>query len=144
MKPLADEHIYQDHKYHSDAAGVPSGSFMTRVQKEREILASSLPREWLSRSNPPPHERVSISGSKGGIFVRAYEDRVDLLRCLIIGPEGTPFENAPFVFDVQLHPSSFPQGAPRVYHYAHGIRTSPNLYNNGALPGRRWDSRTLC
>lgn len=33
------------------------------------------------------------------ILVRAYEDRTDLLRSLIIGPENTPYDGAPFVID---------------------------------------------
>ena len=45
------------------------------------------------------------------IIVRAYEDRSDLLRSLIIGPENTPYENAPFVIDWMLD-SNFPQTPP--------------------------------
>ena len=45
------------------------------------------------------------------ILVRAYEDRSDLLRSLIIGPENTPYEDAPFVIDWQLD-SNFPQTPP--------------------------------
>ena len=43
--------------------------------------------------------------------MRAYEDRADLLRCLIIGPENTPYEDAPFVIDWMLD-SNFPQSPP--------------------------------
>ena len=45
------------------------------------------------------------------ILVRAYEDRSDLLRSLIIGPENTPYEDAPFVIDWMLD-SNFPQTPP--------------------------------
>lgn len=45
------------------------------------------------------------------IIVRAYEDRTDLLRCLIIGPENTPYEDAPFVIDWMLD-SNFPHSPP--------------------------------
>lgn len=45
------------------------------------------------------------------ILVRAYEDRTDLLRSLIIGPENTPYEDAPFVIDWQLD-SNFPHSPP--------------------------------
>lgn len=45
------------------------------------------------------------------IAVRAYEDRTDLLRSLIIGPENTPYEDAPFVIDWMLD-SNFPQSPP--------------------------------
>ena len=43
--------------------------------------------------------------------MRAYEDRTDLLRSLIIGPENTPYEDAPFVIDWRLG-SDFPVSAP--------------------------------
>jgi ubiquitin-conjugating enzyme E2 O len=45
--------------------------------------------------------------------VRAFEDRCDLLRALIIGPSGTPYEGCPFVFDLQL-PADFPASPPKV------------------------------
>lgn len=45
------------------------------------------------------------------ILVRAYEDRTDLLRSVIIGPENTPYEDAPFVIDWMLD-SNFPHSPP--------------------------------
>ncbi len=43
--------------------------------------------------------------------MRAYENRTDLLRSLIIGPENTPYEDAPFVIDWMLD-SNFPYSPP--------------------------------
>lgn len=87
---------------------------MARVQKEHKVLSSSL----------PPN-----------ILVRAYEDRADLLRCLIIGPLGTPFANAPFLFDVLLPPTKFPAEPPMVHFHSWcgGTRVSPNLYAEGGF-----------
>ena len=67
--------------------------------------------------------------------MRAYENRLDLLRCLIIGPLDTPFQNAPFLFDVFLPPSKFPQDPPQVFFHswASGTRVSPNLYVEGKV-----------
>lgn len=48
------------------------------------------------------------------IIVRAYEDRTDLLRSLIIGPENTPYQDAPFVIDWMLD-SNFPQSPPKAH-----------------------------
>lgn len=45
------------------------------------------------------------------ILVRAYEDRTDLLRSVIIGSENTPYEDAPFVIDWMLD-SNFPHSPP--------------------------------
>ncbi|GAA5879197.1 hypothetical protein JCM1840_007608 [Sporobolomyces johnsonii] len=103
-----------DHHYANEPVQVPSKSFMSRVRKEHGVLASSL----------PPN-----------ILVRAYENRSDLLRCLIIGPLGTPFQNAPFLFDVFLSPTKFPQEPPAVFFHswAGGTRVSPNLYTEGKV-----------
>lgn len=86
---------------------------MKRCQKEMMILASSLP---------------------SNILVRSYANRVGLLRCLIIGPKGTPFVDAPFIFDIFLSPSSFPQEPPKVFfHSFSNTRLSPNLYSDGKV-----------
>jgi ubiquitin-conjugating enzyme E2 O len=49
--------------------------------------------------------------AQDSIIVRVYEDRVDLLRSLIIGPENTPYEDAPFMID-WMFDSNFPQSPP--------------------------------
>jgi ubiquitin-protein ligase len=48
------------------------------------------------------------------ILVRTYENRTDLLRSLIIGPENTPYEDAPFVIDWMLD-SNFPDSPPKAH-----------------------------
>ncbi|GAA6031154.1 hypothetical protein JCM8097_004030 [Rhodosporidiobolus ruineniae] len=103
-----------DHHYIGEPVQVPGKAFMSRTRKEHGVLASSL----------PPN-----------ILVRAYENRTDLLRCLIIGPLDTPFQNAPFLFDVFLSPAKFPQEPPQVYFHswAGGTRVSPNLYTEGKV-----------
>ncbi|GAA5923704.1 hypothetical protein JCM3775_000479 [Rhodotorula graminis] len=103
-----------DHHYIGEPVQVPGKAFMSRMRKEHKVLASSL----------PPN-----------ILVRAYENRLDLLRCLIIGPLDTPFQNAPFLFDVFLPPSKFPQDPPQVFFHAwaSGNRVSPNLYVEGKV-----------
>ncbi|KAK6132674.1 hypothetical protein DH2020_033590 [Rehmannia glutinosa] len=45
------------------------------------------------------------------IFVRVYESRMDLLRAVIIGAEGTPYHDGLFFFDV-FFPSSYPDVPP--------------------------------
>ena len=46
------------------------------------MKAGVVRKEWklLKRCLPP------------GVHVRAYEDRIDLVRALLIGPKGTPYE----------------------------------------------------
>lgn len=63
--------------------------------------------------------------------MRAYEDRTDLLRCLIIGPENTPYQDAPFVIDWMLD-SNFPHSPP-IAHFlswtnGNGRGISPKYY----------------
>lgn len=45
------------------------------------------------------------------IFVRVYESRMDLLRAVIIGAEGTPYHDGLFFFDV-FFPSNYPNVPP--------------------------------
>lgn len=105
-----------DHAYYAQktSAARPPKAFMTRLAKEYKVLASSLPNT---------------------ILVRAYEDRSDLLRCLIIGPQNTPYEDAPFVIDWFLD-SSFPQTPPQAHFlsWTNGNgRVNPNLYEEGKV-----------
>ena len=79
-----------DHAFYSIDPAQPSKTFLARLSKEYRVLQSSLP---------------------DSILVRAYEDRTDLMWCLIVGPENTPYEDAPFVIDWRLD-ESFPQSPP--------------------------------
>nr|CDI51712.1 conserved hypothetical protein [Melanopsichium pennsylvanicum 4] len=92
----------------------PPAAFFKRLQKEMKVLQTSLPET---------------------ILVRAYEDRSDLVRVLIIGSEGTPYENAPFLIDFQLT-ADFPNQPPIAHFHSwtngHG-RVSPNLYEDGKV-----------
>jgi ubiquitin-conjugating enzyme E2 O len=103
-----------DHAFFSSSPDRPSKSFLGRLRREYHILATSLP---------------------DNILVRAYEDRTDLLRSLIIGPENTPYEDAPFVIDWMLD-SNFPHSPP-VAHFLSWTngngRVNPNLYEEGKV-----------
>ncbi|OJA16202.1 hypothetical protein AZE42_00061 [Rhizopogon vesiculosus] len=103
-----------DHAFFSSVPAQPSKNFLARLTKEYRALSNSLP---------------------DSIIVRAYEDRTDLLRCLIIGPENTPYEDAPFVIDWMLD-SNFPQSPP-IAHFLSWTngngRVNPNLYEEGKV-----------
>jgi len=98
-----------DHAFLSSPPAQPSKSFLSRLMREYHVLASSLPGECgdccCITEFPLTREYAD------SIIVRAYEDRADLLRCLIIGPENTPYEDAPFVIDWMLD-SNFPHSPP--------------------------------
>lgn len=99
----------------SETPSALSAAFLRRIIREHRILRASLPANE--------------------VYVRTYESRLDLLRCLIIGPEDTPYEYAPFVVDLQLSPE-FPH-VPPVAHFhswTGGLgRINPNLYEEGKI-----------
>lgn len=84
--------------------------------------------------------------------MRCDEDRPDVLKALIIGPEGTPYENGCFEFDLLL-PATYPEQPPEVLLVTTGggsVRFNPNLYNCGKVclsllgtwAGPGWDRET--
>ncbi|KAH7130196.1 hypothetical protein B0J11DRAFT_482550 [Dendryphion nanum] len=102
-----------DHHY-LDTSIVTTPTWLKRIAKEHKILSSSLPP---------------------GIFVRAWESRLDLLRVLVIGPSDTPYEYAPFVIDFHLG-ASYPSQAPEAFFHSwtNGDGpVNPNLYEDGKI-----------
>lgn len=70
-----------------------------------------------------------------GVYLRVDEDRLDVLKVMIIGSEGTPYENGCFVFDVFV-PHQYPNVPPNVQLTTTGngtVRFNPNLYNCGKV-----------
>ncbi|KAL3921596.1 MAG: hypothetical protein SGILL_002668 [Bacillariaceae sp.] len=71
---------------------------------------------------------------QGSVFVRVHESRLDLVRTMITGPEGTPYENGCFFFDFGMkdYPNSPPVG--KLLTTGGGsVRFNPNLYNCGKI-----------
>ncbi|PHU20264.1 hypothetical protein BC332_11415 [Capsicum chinense] len=62
------------------------------------------------------------------IYVRVCEAKKDPLRDVIIEPQGTPYHDGLFVFDV-LFPQNYPNVPTMVYYYSGSLRLNPNLYN---------------
>ncbi|GJN39485.1 hypothetical protein PR202_gb28607 [Eleusine coracana subsp. coracana] len=105
------DHHYLDTK---ELEGTSAGSrkWTKRVQKEWKILKNDLPA--------------------GTIYVRAFEDRMDLLRAAIVGACGTPYHDGLFFFDLHL-PPSYPASPPQVSYRSFGLRVNPNLYESGTV-----------
>ncbi|GAA0162406.1 ubiquitin-protein ligase [Lithospermum erythrorhizon] len=105
-----------DHHF-ADGAGKDLHSFQVKngwirkVQQEWSILEKELPET---------------------IYVRVYEDRMDLLRAAIVGAPGTPYHDGLFFFDIHL-PFEYPQQPPLVYYNSGGLRLNPNLYESGKV-----------
>lgn len=75
------------------------------------------------------------SGCTAPIIVRAFSSRSDLFRAMVVGPEGTPYANVPFFFDLAL-PAEYPREAPLAHFHAHHVgneRLNPNLYVDGKV-----------
>jgi ubiquitin-conjugating enzyme E2 O len=103
-------------QYQSPNTTTPSSkSFLIRLRHEHKLLSTSLPQHT--------------------IYVRTYDSRLDLLRCLIIGPPDTPYEHAPFLIDLAL-PSTYPADPPvaHFHSWTSGLgRINPNLYEEGKI-----------
>ncbi|KAM0898736.1 hypothetical protein ACQ4PT_021748 [Festuca glaucescens] len=106
-------HSPPDHHYIDIAdEGTSRGKRWSKtVQKEWKILEKNLPET---------------------IYVRAFEDRMDLLRAVMVGASGTPYQDGLFFFDLQL-PPSYPAVPPQVYYHSFGLRLNPNLYESGTV-----------
>ncbi|KZS97566.1 hypothetical protein SISNIDRAFT_449083 [Sistotremastrum niveocremeum HHB9708] len=88
------------------------------IAKELAILTTNLPVAWDS-----------------SVFLRVDEARVDIVKCLIFGPQGTPYENGCFLFDIFLG-AQYNNGPPSVkYLTTNGgqYRFNPNLYADGKV-----------
>lgn len=66
------------------------------------------------------------------IYVRIYEERIDLLRAAIVGPSATPYHDGLFFFDIFL-PPEYPHEPPLVHYNSGGLRVNPNLYESGKV-----------
>ncbi|KAK6946713.1 Ubiquitin-conjugating enzyme E2 [Dillenia turbinata] len=104
---------HSDHHYTRQGSSLkqPPKSWAKRIQEEWKILERDLPDK---------------------IFVRVYEGRMDLLRAVIVGAEGTPYHDGLFFFDV-FFPSNYPISPPLVHYHSGGLRLNPNLYHNGKV-----------
>jgi len=97
-------------------ADIPKRSLA--IAKELAVLTTNLPIAWGS-----------------SIFLRVDETRVDVIKALITGPEGTPYHNGCYLFDIFLGPN-YNTSPPSVkYMTTNGgkFRFNPNLYAEGKV-----------
>ncbi|TFL06053.1 hypothetical protein BDV98DRAFT_499797 [Pterulicium gracile] len=108
--------------YYNNEARVLANSDIPKrslaISKELAVLTTNLPVAWNS-----------------SIFLRVDESRVDIIKAMIVGPEGTPYQNGCYLFDIFLGPS-YNQSPPSVkYMTTNGgkFRFNPNLYADGKV-----------
>eukprot|EP00457_Paulinella_chromatophora_P000792 gb/GEZN01000792.1/.p1 GENE.gb/GEZN01000792.1/~~gb/GEZN01000792.1/.p1 ORF type:complete len:753 (+),score=123.23 gb/GEZN01000792.1/:1028-3286(+) len=99
------------HSFSMNPRVSPQRRFVKRVHSEWKSLRKNLP---------------------AGIYVRAFEERLDCLTAMFVGPEGTPYFAGLYHFDVFL-PASYPQDPPLLRYHARGLKLHPNLYTEGKV-----------
>ena len=110
-----------DHHYKdtiSSDTKVLQGAQVVRLAQEIADLTASLPRD-----------------SYNAIYVRADENRLDVMKSMIAGAEGTPYANGLFEYHLYL-PSNYPAGPPKCNLETTGsgdVRFNPNLYSCGKV-----------
>ncbi|KAK3137230.1 hypothetical protein QOZ80_5BG0449480 [Eleusine coracana subsp. coracana] len=102
---------FSDHHYAKKSVGKPRKEWVKRIQHDWSLLEKDLPAL---------------------IYVRVLENRMDLLRAVMIGPQGTPYHDGLFFFDAHF-PASYPATPPVVHYHAGGLRLNPNLYACGKV-----------
>ncbi|KAI4340249.1 hypothetical protein MLD38_025108 [Melastoma candidum] len=101
-----------DHYFHGSNGQSTNGrKWLKKVQQDWIILQNNLPDD---------------------IYVRVYEDRMDLVRAVIVGAYGTPYQDGLFFFDFHI-PPDYPNVPPLVYYHSGGWRINPNLYEEGKV-----------
>ncbi|KAG5246954.1 ubiquitin-conjugating enzyme family protein [Salix suchowensis] len=93
------------------------------------LALSQVKRGWLKKVQ---QEWSILEKIFPSIYVRIYEDRMDLLRAAIVGSNGTPYHDGLFFFDIFL-PPEYPQEPPSVHYRSGGLRVNPNLYESGKI-----------
>jgi len=126
---VPDELIFKDHAYGNlarESKAAPKGR-MKRLIEEGASLSTSLPQ---------------------GIFVRYAENRPDVMKALIVGTAGTPYESGLFEFDFWAT-EAYPSVPPKCTFRTTGngrAHFNPNLYECGKVclsllgtwSGERW------
>ena len=96
----------------------PTASCLRRLAQEIADLPANLPL-----------------ADSAAVFVCVGEEDVTRWRCIITGPEGSPYANGCFIFDI-FFPSTYPAKPPAVKLLTTGggsVRFNPNLYNCGKV-----------
>jgi len=90
------------------------------VRRGSTELISSILHEWdLLKVNLPEN-----------VFVRVYENRIDLMKILIFAPKDTPYKDCPFVFDI-LIPEDYPNQPPSIHFCSYCDQLNPTLFTDG-------------
>ncbi|KAJ0821856.1 putative ubiquitin-conjugating enzyme E2, ubiquitin-conjugating enzyme/RWD [Helianthus annuus] len=104
-------HHFVDSPGKSSISSQVKRSWLKKVQQEWSILENNLPET---------------------IYVRVFEERMDLIQAAIVGAPETPYHDCLFFFDIFL-PPEYPHEPPMVHYESGGLRVNPNLYESGRV-----------
>ena len=113
-----DDDYTHHYKQQIKSDSAPGNKKMKRLVQELSVLSTSLPL----------HPDSSV-------FLRVDEQRIDICKVLITGPDNTPYDSGCFQFDMYLN-ADYPKGSPKInlMTTGHGsVRFNPNLYNCGKV-----------
>ncbi|CAK9181812.1 unnamed protein product [Ilex paraguariensis] len=96
----------------------------------KSLMSCQVNRGWLKKVQQ--EWNILEKDIPDTIYVRVYEERMDLIRAAIIGAPGTPYHDGLFFFDIFL-PPEYPCEPPMVYYNSGGLRVNPNLYESGKV-----------
>ncbi|KAK3140450.1 hypothetical protein QOZ80_5AG0401190 [Eleusine coracana subsp. coracana] len=103
----------------------------SEVRRVREFNVGDyvvvLGRQWLGRVM-----EVTLDNLNYTIYVRAFEDRMDLLRVAMVRATGTPYQDGLFFFDLHL-PSSYLAVPPLVEYHSFGLSLNLNIGASGSV-----------
>lgn len=136
-----------------------NGTFRANIPYYFELYLNQLVNNS-NRAKRLAQEVVTISNSlpisdSSSIFVRCDQERLDVMKVMITGPQDTPYANGCFEFDV-FFPANYPDSPPMINFKTTGnqiVRFNPNLYQNGKIclsilntwegrPEELWNSQT--
>nr|GMD11485.1 probable ubiquitin-conjugating enzyme E2 24 [Ipomoea batatas] len=96
----------------------------------KDVQSSQVKRGWTKRVQQ--EWNILEHDLPDTIYVRVYEERMDLLRAAVVGAPGTPYHDGLFFFDI-CFPPEYPHEPPMVYYHSGGLRVNPNLYESGKV-----------
>ncbi|GKE85250.1 ubiquitin-conjugating enzyme/RWD-like protein, partial [Tanacetum coccineum] len=127
MEGLAFKDVLRSYKKFSkfDIVVDHSDNFFSTESSAMNQL--SLLKEWVDKIRE--EWRILAENLPETIFVRVYKDRMDLLRDVIIGPQGTPYHNGLCAFQATILIAHWYL----VNYRSGGLGINPNLYKCGKV-----------
>eukprot|EP01122_Echinamoeba_exundans_P017354 TRINITY_DN911_c4_g1_i1.p1 TRINITY_DN911_c4_g1~~TRINITY_DN911_c4_g1_i1.p1 ORF type:complete len:3990 (-),score=695.43 TRINITY_DN911_c4_g1_i1:1688-12457(-) len=129
---VLEEYLFAEFDLTDPSTGEYVHHYRSRIKTEKSVAPKKMKRlvqEIGSLSTGLP---LYIESS---VFLRVDQDRIDVMQCIITGPESTPYSHGCFLFDIYC-PPEYPSIAPVVNLQTTGggtVRFNPNLYNCGKV-----------